>query len=249
MKNTILAMAVHGLTPAPLNGYHIKAKGNDKAEILIYEDIGEGWLGGIGAKKFAEDLRDMGTLKEINVRINSAGGSVFDGIAIYNTLRRNGARIVVDVDGLAASIASIIAMAGDEINMAENATMMIHNPWGVFAGDAESLREQADLLDKVRGQLVTTYANQAIIDQASIESLMDAETWMDAGEALEHGFITAITSEMKLAAHPDVSKFKHAPESLLKVKSMVQKRSKSKSPSDASVQMSKMAAKVAGINS
>lgn len=245
--NKILAQAA-GYTPAPLNGYSIKAKGNSKAEILIYEDVGEGWLGGIGAKRFAEDLRDMGTLTEINVRINSAGGSVFDGIAIYNTLRKNGARVIVDIDGLAASIASIIAMAGDEIRMADNATMMVHNPWGVFAGDAQSLREQADLLDKVRGQLVTTYANQATVDQATIERLMDAETWMTADEALEHGFIHSVTSEMKMAAHPDVSKFKHAPESLLNIKNMLQKKTQTRSHTDASVQMSKMAARVAGLD-
>ncbi len=243
MKNNIFA-SVHGYTPAPLNGYKINAKGNSKAEILIYEDIGEGWLGGISAKRFAEDVRDLGTMTEINVRINSAGGSVFDGIAIYNTLRKNSARIVVDVDGLAASIASIIAMAGDEIRMAENAMMMIHNPWGVFAGDAESLRQQADLLDTVRGQLVTTYANQATIDQATIETLMDAETWMDATEALSHGFIHTVTGEMKMAAHPDVSKFKHAPDSLLKAKSVVQMKPTAQSKGDASVKLGKMASAI-----
>ena len=189
-------------------------KGNKKAEILIYEDIGDGWLGGLSAKRFADDLKALGKLNEINVRINSAGGSVFDGVAIYNTLRKNGARIIVDIDGLAASIASIIAMAGHEINMAANSFFMIHDPWGVFAGNADELREQADLLDKVRGTLVDTYVAQSNAERETVEQMMTDETWMTADEALEHGFVHSVTDEVQVAAHHDLTKFKHPPQTM-----------------------------------
>lgn len=189
-------------------------KGNKKAEILIYEDIGDGWLGGLSAKRFADELNALGKLDEINVRINSAGGSVFDGVAIYNTLIKNGARITVDIDGMAASIASIIAMAGNEINMAQNGFMMIHDPWGVFAGNAEELQKQVDLLNKVRGTLVDTYDRQSSADRETIEQMMADETWMTADEALEHGFITSVTNEVQMAAHFDLSKFKHPPQTM-----------------------------------
>jgi len=189
-------------------------KGNKKAEVLIYEDIGDGWMGGLSAKRFADDLKALGTLTDINIRINSAGGSVFDGVAIYNTLRANGAKITVHVDGLAASIASIIAMAGDEINMAANSLMMIHDPWGVFAGNSTDLRQQADLLDTVQGTLVSTYMTRATVTQAEIEAMMKAETWLTAAEAVDAGLADTVTQEMQIAAHFDLSRFKHPPEAI-----------------------------------
>ena len=110
-----------------MNGFEIKCKGT-MADILIYEDIGDGWLGGISAKTFADELKKLKNLTQLNVRINSPGGAVFDGLAIYNTLKKHKANVTVSIDGLAASIASVIAMAGDQITMAENALMMIHDP-------------------------------------------------------------------------------------------------------------------------
>lgn len=199
-------------------------KGNKKAEILIYEDIGEGWMGGLSAKRFADELKALGALTEINVRINSAGGSVFDGVAMYNTLRNNGARIVVDIDGLAASIASVFAMAGDEIRMAGNALMMIHDPWGVFAGNAADLRKQADLLDTVRGTLVDTYMTRASASRSDIEQMMTDETWMTADEALGHGLVTSVSDDMQMAAHADLKrfKFKHVPDHWNNAENVVQ---------------------------
>ena len=193
--------------------YKITAKGK-KAEILIYEDIGDGWLGGISAKAFADDVKALGKLEEINVRINSPGGSVFDGVAMYNTLVRNQARIIVDIDGLAASIASIVAMAGDEVRMAENAMMMIHDPWIVTAGTAEELRDQADVMDKVRETLLTTYVSRSSADEATISDMMAAETWMTAADAEEVGLIDSVTAEVKMAAIAgfDLAKYKNVPE-------------------------------------
>jgi ATP-dependent Clp endopeptidase proteolytic subunit ClpP len=198
-------------------GFQIKAKDKKKAEVLIYEEIGESWFGGLSAKHFAEELAKLGKLDEINVRINSIGGSVFDGIAIYNTLRANGAKIVVDVDGLAASIASVIVMAGDDRRAAANSMFMIHDPWIMTMGTAAELRTQADLLDKIRGTLLDTYVRRGGGDETKISDMMAAETWFTAIEAQDLGFVHEITEDLKIAAgvRPEIlAKFKHAPESL-----------------------------------
>jgi ATP-dependent Clp protease protease subunit len=201
----------HG-KPRESGRFEIKAKGKDAAEVLIYEDIGEGWFGGVSAKGFADDLKALGDgIKTINVRINSAGGSVFDGVAIYNTLRKHGARIEVDIDGMALSIASVIAMAGDEIRMAENALFMIHDPWTMTWGNAGELREQADLLDKIKGTLVDTYVARSGRSAAEVSDWMAAETWMTAQEAQERGFVNSITGALKMAAKFDASRFKNPP--------------------------------------
>ena len=200
----------------PIN-IQIQNKGNKTAEVLIYDTIGAGWMGGISAQDFAKELKALGTLDTINVRINSEGGSVFDGIAIYNTLLSNKATITVDIDGLAASIASIIAMAGDTIRMANNALFMIHDPWTFAMGSADELRDQADLLDKVRDQLVTTYVSRSRIDAEKVSALMADETWMSSQEALDHGLIDEITEEIKMAACVHRERFKNAPESLIDI--------------------------------
>ncbi|MCK5219101.1 Clp protease ClpP, partial [bacterium] len=123
-------------------------KAEKKVEILIYDQIGEDWFGdGVQAKKFAEELRDLGDIETIELRINSPGGSVWDGNAIYNTLRGHKATVNVTIDGLAASIASVIAMSGDTITMPENALMMIHNPATIAFGEAEEMRKAANMLD------------------------------------------------------------------------------------------------------
>jgi len=196
-------------------GYQIKSKA-ESAEILIYEDIGAGWLGGISAKQFVEDLKDLKKVADINVRINSDGGSVFDGNTIYNALKRHSARVTVDIDGLAASIASIIAMAGDEIRIAENGMLMIHDPWMVAGGTADELRDAADTMDKVQEQLVNTYVKRTDGDAEQIAQWMNEETWMNADEALERGFVDSITEESKMAACVrDKTRYKHVPENLI----------------------------------
>lgn len=196
----------------------IQNKGDKTAEVLIYDTIGAGWMGGISAQDFAKDLKALGDLDTIYVRINSEGGSVFDGIAIYNTLIANKAKVTVDIDGLAASIASIIAMAGDTIRMANNALFMVHDPWTFAMGSADELRDQADLLDKVRDQLVTTYVSRSSIDADKVSALMADETWMSSQEALDHGLIDEVTEEIKMAACIHRERFKHAPESLVDIK-------------------------------
>ena len=133
------------------NWYEFKALENGATEIYVYDEIG---FWGITAKDFARDLKELDPKGEINLRINSPGGSVTDGIAIYNLLKNHKAKVNTFVDGLAASMASVIAMAGDTITMPENALMMIHNPWGGAMGDADELRKTADVLDKMKTALV-----------------------------------------------------------------------------------------------
>lgn len=200
--------------------YIINAKGPKKAEVLIYDDIGAGWMGGVSAKQFAEDLKALGKLDEINVKINSNGGNVFEGVAIYNTLIKNSAKVIIDVDGIAASIASIVAMAGDEIRMAENAFLMIHEPWIVTAGSADELRDTAETMDKVRDTLLDTYAKRATASKEDISAWMKDETWFTAAEALEAGFVDSVENELKVAAHAafgghDLTKYKNVPQKLV----------------------------------
>ena len=189
-----------------MTGYGIKAKG-DTATIHLYEDIGEGWFGGVGAKQFIGDLEKVGKVKRINVRINSPGGSVFDGFSIYNALARHPARIEVDIDGLAASIASVIAMAGDEIRMAENSLLMIHDPWTVAEGDAAHMRKTADLLDKLQGQIQGTYSRRTGLDKSIIADLMAQETWLEPEEAMELGFVDGMNEQLAIAAKVDPARF------------------------------------------
>ena len=197
--------------------YEIKNKG-DKAEIWIYEMIGEDfWTGGgMTAKNFQKELSEI-KASQIDLHINSPGGDVFDGIAIYNLIKQHPAKVTSYIDGLAASIASVIALAGDQIYMAENALFMIHNPYGMQFGEAADMRKMADLLDTVRGSIVKAYVSKTEKPETEIHPLMDDETWMTASEAVEFGFVDEVTEKMDLAACakfvPVMAKagFKHIP--------------------------------------
>jgi len=184
-----------------------------RGEIWLYDQVGEGFFGGMSAKTFVAEMQKLGKVDVINLHINSPGGSVFDGVAIYNSLKSHPARIEVDVDSIAASIASLIAMAGDEIRMAENAMMMIHDPMGVAIGAAEDMRKTADLLDQVKGVISSTYAKRTGKKEADVMSMMTEETWMTAAEAQDMGFADTITAEQRIAACAgfDFSNFKRTP--------------------------------------
>lgn len=194
-------------------GFSIKAKGKSEAEILIYEDIGESWFGGVTAKQFAEDLKAVGAVDTVHVRINSAGGDVFTGLAIYRVLVEHRARVVVHIDGLAASIASVIAMAGDEIEIAEAGFVMVHDAWAVAIGNAEDMRTMAGLLDTTSNSIRDVYVARTGLAAADVEALMDAETWMTAAEAVEKGFAGSIAKNLRMAARvdPEKHKFRNTP--------------------------------------
>lgn len=187
------------------------------AEVLLYEDIG-GFFG-ITADMFIKEIKQLDA-STINLRINSNGGNVFDGIAIYNYLKSAKQRVEVDIDGVAASIASIIAMSGDEIRMAENGWMMIHDPWIVTGGTSEELRKTADTMDGIRQSLLDTYVSRTGGDAEQISNMMREETWLNAKDAAELGFVDQTVESMAVAAHVHKDWFKNIPEPLAKDKSV-----------------------------
>lgn len=167
----------------------VRAASEKVAEILIYDVIGKDfWGDGVTAARVKQDLDALGDVSDINVRINSPGGNVFDGIAIFNLLKQHKAQVHVQIDGFALSAASLIAMAGDLITMGEGAMMMIHNPWTLAIGDANAMRKTADVLEKITGQFVDIYAARSDTKAEEIRTFMDSETWFTAAEAVEHGF-------------------------------------------------------------
>lgn len=177
--------------------FRMKASGDKTADIYIYDEIGY-W--GVTARQFASSMKALGDLDHINLHIHSPGGDVFDGIAIYNLLNSHTASKTVYIDGLAASMASVIAMVGNPIIMPENAMMMIHKPWGITGGDANDMRDYADLLDKVEAVLIPSYAKKTGKSSDELALLLGEETWMTAQECLEHGFADQISTAVQAMA-------------------------------------------------
>lgn len=140
------------------------------------------------AKDFKAQLDAWADEPEVRVRINSNGGDVFDGIAMHNLLDRAKPKIIIDIDGVAGSIAAVVAMGGDEIRMPETANMMIHDAWGILIGNQQDALDFADVLGKIDGQIATAFVNRTGKRAAAIRKLMDAETWMTAKEAVAEGF-------------------------------------------------------------
>jgi ATP-dependent protease ClpP protease subunit len=193
------------------NWYTIRARGTG-AEILIYDEIG---AYGVSAKGFLAELGALPDGVPIDLRLNSPGGSVFDAVAIYNALQRHDGTITVWIDGIAASAASYIAMAGDEIVMPENAFLMIHDPSGLVMGTAADMREMADTMDKIAGGMVRGYAARSRRSEEEIAALMAAETWFDAEAALEAGLATRMIAPVRIAASFDIARFRNAPPALV----------------------------------
>lgn len=180
--------------------FSVQAKADDQpVEVSIYDDIG--WWG-MTAKDFEAALKPHKG-KALSVSINSNGGDVFQGIAIYNMLKAHGGDVEVRVMGLAASIASVIAMAGKKIKMPENAYMMIHNPWSFAMGDSEEMRKSADVLDKISESLVTTYVARTGKSADDIKAIMAEETWLSAADAVEMGFADEMEPLVEVQAHAD----------------------------------------------
>ncbi|HFS5769825.1 TPA: ClpP-like prohead protease/major capsid protein fusion protein [Providencia rettgeri] len=194
--------------------FQMKATSETSADIYIYDEIG---MWGISARRFTEDLISLGNINHINLHIHSPGGEVFEGIAIYNQLKNHNATITVYIDGLAASMASVIAMVGDEIIMPTNAMMMIHKPWGVSWGDANDMRDYADLLDKVENVLIPAYMEKTGKTKEEIEAMLGEETWLTAEECVEHGFANTVIEPVKAMASLSskrIDEFKSMPNSL-----------------------------------
>lgn len=205
------------------SGYRMAAK-KDQGEIYLYGVIGQTFFSdGVSAKQFKDDLKALGAVTSIDLRINSEGGDVFEGRTIYNLLSEHPAKITVYVDGIAASIASLIMMAGDEIRMGDGTFVMIHNPWSFAIGDANEMRRSAELLDSIAKTMIDTYAARTKNDGAKIKKWMDDETWMNASEALENGFADVVAEPVRVAAairRPE--SFKKLPTALRPKRSLAQ---------------------------
>jgi len=191
--------------------YDMKNQANDTAEIIIYDQVGSEEM---NAKTFHNDLKSLGTVQTLNLHINSPGGSVFDGFAIYNQLKRHQATVNVFIDGVAASIASIIAMAGDRIVMPSNTYLMIHDPSGLVWGSAKDMKRMAGTMEKVKDGLITAYQDRTGLPRARISTLMDEETWFTASETVELNFADEEIREVKMAAHYDLSSYQNIPKQL-----------------------------------
>lgn len=177
--------------------YTIKNKANATASIAIHDEIG---MWGVSAKQFIDDVKALGEVNTIYLSIHSPGGSVFDGLAIYNILAYHPAKIYAKVEGIAASAASFILMAADDIAMPEDSFLMIHNTWGGAVGGAEDLRDMADLLDKLQVQIANIYQKRTGLAVQEILDMMAAETWMNAAEAHKLGFADQVTDSLGIAA-------------------------------------------------
>lgn len=161
----------------------------DEATVYIYDAIGGWW--GIDPKVWVPEFSGI-LASKIHLRINSPGGSIFDAEAMRTAVKQHRAKVVAHVDGWAASAATCVAIAADEVEISEGAWWMIHDAWGALAGEAKDMRAYADMLEKANESLVTSYCKKTGKSQKQIRDWMDAETWFTAAEALEHGFVDRI---------------------------------------------------------
>lgn len=200
----------------------IKQQNDESAKIYISGDIvTDRWFEDeTSASSFKKDLDELGDVSDIELHINSGGGSVFDGIAIFNMLKAHKSKITVHVDALAASIASVIAMAGDKIIMPNNSMLMIHNPWTFTQGNAKQLRKQADDLDQIGKASRQSYLAKAgdSLTESKLIELLDAETWLTAEEAVDYGLADEVEEPSQVAASIDsefMQRYKNVPKQLV----------------------------------
>ena len=191
--------------------------GKPAPTLYLYDVLGVDMFGGVAARQVIDDLAALGDVPELTLRINSPGGDVFEGIAVYNALARFPAKVTVHIDGLAASAASLVAMAGNKTLIAENAMVMVHRPWTALMGDAPELRRQAETLDKAWSAMLATYARRTGRRAATFEQRVAAaggEWWMTADEAVAEGFADAVAKPEKQAQVFGLHRFKQVPAGL-----------------------------------
>ncbi|WP_444922804.1 ClpP-like prohead protease/major capsid protein fusion protein [Microbulbifer sp. DLAB2-AF] len=195
--------------------YSITSAANKgEADIYLYDTIGY-W--GVTAKDFARDLKALGDVSKINLHINCPGGDVFDGTAIYNLLKDHKAEVETWVEGIAASMGSVIALAGDTVHIAENAYYMVHNPSAGVRGDERALEKTKSLLAKVKTTMIGLYSSRTGMSDEEVSQVMDDETWYTGAEAVEAGFATDTTAAMEMAASfsaDHLNQFKNTPQAI-----------------------------------
>lgn len=215
-QKTYLQSAKGGKSVSKTRFWSMK-KAENTGELYIYGDIvSDKWDDSdVTAKSFKKDLDDLGDIDTLNIFINSPGGSVFQGQAIHSILTRHKAHKNVYVDGLAASIASVIAMAGDAIFVPKNAMMMIHRPWTFAYGNVDDMLAAAEALEKIGISIKATYMERFNQSEEKLQELLDAETWLTADECLEYGLCDEVTEEKQIAASLNsevLSNYKKVPE-------------------------------------
>ena len=174
----------------------VKNDEEKSAELILYGSIGsDEYWDDISDKAFKQDIENLGDVENIILHINSPGGSVFSAVAIANTLKNHKAKITANIDGLAASAATIITSACDTVKMPKNALFMVHNPITFAYGNNQDMQKTLEMLNKVKNSIIETYLNKAKTDKETLSELMDNETWMSAEEAKEYGFIDEILDE------------------------------------------------------
>ena len=203
LKN--LLMTNRGREPAPLE----LVNAADEATIYIYDVIDSEW--GVGAKDVIAAVNESKDAKVLNIRINSPGGDVFEGRAIMEAIKRFDGKTVAHIDALAASAATSIALAADEVVMADGALFMIHNASGLVWGDKHDMRQTADLLEKVEGSIVNDYTTKTGLGASIVAEMMDQETWMTADEALANKFVDRIVKTGKAKNTWNLAAFDKAP--------------------------------------
>ena len=181
----------------------IEAKKGKSTDIHIYDEIG---IHGITAKSFLEDLKDLKG-KDITVHINSTGGDVFQGQAIYTALKNYTGKVTVKIEGLAASMATVIALAADKIEMTSNSLFMIHSPMSNVFGNKSQMRRQINALEKVESTMLNVYSKRTNLSEDKINLMMETETWLSADEALEFGFVDEVTGRVAIVAKYDMTGF------------------------------------------
>jgi len=189
--------------------WEFKNKTSTEADLYLYIEIAS-WGAGYSAhsaQSFKQELDDLGEIETLNIYINSPGGDVFEGNTIMNMLKRKKCTKNVYIDGLAASIASVIAMAGDKIIMPSNSMMMIHNAWTYAIGNSKDLRKLADDLDKVNASIRQAYLDKAgdKLDEETLINLMDNETWLTAQECFDYGLCDVVGEDKNIAAKFDLN--------------------------------------------
>lgn len=199
---------------ARARNFKVVSENADEATIYIYDLIGYDWWSdeGITAKNFSKEL-DAITAKTIHLRINSPGGDVFEARAMTAAMDRHSAKFIAHVDGVAASAASFLAARADEVEMAEGAMMMIHNAWTIALGDKNDMSKASDLLGKIDTTIADDYAAKSGKSREEIATLMDAETWFTANEAVEAGLADRVAgkSDEKTSNAWDLSAYSNAP--------------------------------------
>ena len=206
-----------GAAPSPC--YRIKGATEAEAHVYLYDEIS---FWGVSAEEFVTDLQSVQS-ETIHLHLNTPGGLVFDGMAVYNALLSHPARVVTHIEGIAASMGSVIALAGNEVRIAKTAFVMIHDPWSIVIGSAEDLLKEAEVLEKIGGTMVGVYSAKTQKSRDQVREIMTAETWWDADEALASGFADSVFNdpdeereEARAAlARFDLSVFSKTPQSLL----------------------------------